>query len=406
MGGLGEKIKHHLGIVLTLFGILLFFGSLLGLANTLVWPEESLPYRLGSLLLLVSIGLIIAGCVIGARGFLRRRRKNKEAGGPRRVCRECGKELKGYPEDADICSRCHKRVEERKQEILFPRRIRPLRILLGVTILITLAPSLLTFLMFVFIIPFALLLAIVFFLLPIILPLIVSIYLIKSKKSRLFSEAILMALSIPSFTGFSMIPLVTTSPGPFFKKFLPITALDELFSIMPYVTSTLTLTATIFIFTVSLTKRVKRISVKTASIIVLMSTLLPFAVVMLTPTQPSPGPMITVSISGGGNRLMWDSSSNLPAGFLEHDEASRLWVYRISLVSTLQNPVIINSISLDSQVLNTPFSENIGCEGLEKTSEGIVFQPGARGKIIITLGQPFNKITLFDNMGNAYRLVW
>lgn len=397
--GFGGKIKKHLGTVLTLFGILLFLGSLLGLANTLIWSEESLPYRLGSILVLVSIGLIVAGCVIGVRGLLRRSREKREISGPKHVCRECGRELKNYPEDVDICSRCHKRIEERKREILFLGRVRLIRVLLGVMILITLAPNLLSFLMFVFTIPFAFLLAVVFFLLPMVFPLIVSIYLIKSKKSRLFSEAILTGLS-------SIIPLITASPGLFLKKFLPITTLDELFLIMPYVTSTLILTATIFIFTVSLTKRVKRISVKTASIIVLVSTLLPFAMVMLAPTQPSPGPMITVSISGGGNWLTWDSSSNFPPGFLEYDETSRLWIYRISLASPLQNPVIINGVSFDSQFSNAPFSENIGCEGLEKTSEGIVFQPGARGKIIITLEQPFNKITLFDNMGNAYRLIW
>jgi len=132
---------------------------------------------------------------------------------------------------------------------------------------------------------------------------------------------------------------------------------------MPYVTSTLTLTGTIFAFTVSLTKRVRRISLRTSSIIVLVSTLLPFIIVMLAPTQPSPGPMIAVSISGGGKWLTWDSPH---PGFLEHDETSGLWIYRISLVSKLQNQTIINRVSFDSEILYAPFSENIGCEGLEK----------------------------------------
>jgi len=111
-------------------------------------------------------------------------------------------------------------------------------------------------------------------------------------------------------------------------------------------------------------------------------------------------------MSGGarGNWLTWDS---FPPGFLEHNETSGLWVYRISLASKPQNQIIIiNRISFNSEILNAPFSENIGCEGLEKTVEGIVFQPGARGKIIITLEKAFNKITLFDNIGNMYILVW
>lgn len=38
-GGFRGEIKKHLGIVPLLLGIPLFLGSLLGLANTLVWPE-------------------------------------------------------------------------------------------------------------------------------------------------------------------------------------------------------------------------------------------------------------------------------------------------------------------------------------------------------------------------------
>jgi hypothetical protein len=252
-------------------------------------------------------------------------------------------------------------------------------------------------------------LPVIIFPLSIIFPLIVSIYLIKSKKSRLFTEAILMCLSIPLFIGFPEIPLITAGPALFLKKFLPATGLDELFFIMFYATLTLTLTGTIFVFTVSLVKRSRRISSKTGSIIVLASTLLPLIIVMLAPTQPSPGPMISTSISsksGMGNQLAWGFSSGSYPGFLEHDEASGLWVYRISLVSPLQNPTIINRVSFDSEILNAPFGENISCEGLEKTVEGIVFQPGAGGQIIITLSKAFNKIALFDNNGNIYRLVW
>jgi len=298
VGELESKIRKHLGMFLLLLGILLFLGSLLGLANTVIWPEESLPYRLGNLLVLVSIVIIITGCIIGVRGLLRRGREKKEVGGARRVCRECGKELKGYPEDVDICSRCRKRIEERKREILFSGKIRLVRILLGVMILLFAILSVIVSLRFIILL----------------LSLIVSIYLIKSRKSRLFSEAILTGLSITAFTGFSIIPFVPASPALFFKRFLPIRALGELFLIGPYVISTLTLTGTIFVFTVSLMKRAKRIGPKTSHIIVLVSTLLPFIIVTLAPTQPSPGPMISASMSGGarGNWLTWDS---FPPGF-------------------------------------------------------------------------------------------
>jgi len=421
MGGLGSKNKKHLGMFLLLLGILLFLGSLLGLANTVIWPEESLPYRLGNFLVSVSMVIIIAGCVIGVRGLMRRSREKKEVSGAsasamgttltEEQVRERAKAIAafykelvaaGMKEDVAIeLARSQfispaepikaRAAEERKQEILFSGKTRLARILLGVMILL-----------------FSIL-PVIIFPLSIIFPLIVSIYLIKSKKSRIFSEAILMCLSILLFMGFLRIPLVTTGPALLLKKFLPVTALDELFFIMLYVTSTLTLTGTIFVFTVSLVKRLRRISSKTSSIIVLASTLLPFIIVMLAPTQPSPGPMISASISaksGVGNRLEWSFSSNPYPGFLEHDEASGLWVYRISLVSKLQNPTIINRVSFDSEILNAPFGENIGCEGLEKTVEGIVFQPGAEGQIIITLTKAFNKITLFDNNGNIYRLIW
>jgi predicted amidophosphoribosyltransferase len=61
---------------------------------------------------------------MGGRDLLRRSREKKEISRPRRICRECGEELEGYPEDVDICSRCHERMEERKREILFLGRIR------------------------------------------------------------------------------------------------------------------------------------------------------------------------------------------------------------------------------------------------------------------------------------------
>ncbi len=420
-GGLGSKIRKHLGVFLLLLGILLFLGSLLGLANTLIWPEESLPYRLGNFLVLVSIVIIIVGSIFGVRGLIRRSKEKREVSeaGARAMgtalteeqARERAKAIAalykelvaaGMKEDAAMelvrsqfispaePVKAHA-VEERKQEILFSGKIRLVRILLGVMILLSA------------------ILPVIVSSLSIIFPLIVSIYLIKSKKSRLFSEAVLMCLSIPLFIGFPEIPLTTAGPALLLKKFLPVTALDELFLIMLYITSTLTLTGTIFVFTASLVKRSRRISLKTSFIIVLVSTLLPFIIVMLAPTQPSPGPMISASISaksGVGNRLEWSFSSNLYPGFLEYDEASGLWIYRISLASKLQNPTIINRVSFDSEILDAPFGENIGCEGLEKTVEGIVFQPGAEGQIIITLGKAFNKITLFDNNGNIYRLIW
>jgi hypothetical protein len=419
-GGLGSKVRKHLGMFLLLLGILLFLGSLLGLANTLVWPRESLPYRLGNFLVQVSIVIIIAGCVIGVRGLMRRSREEKEVSEARsamgtalseeqareraRAIAAFYKELVAAGVKEDVAMELARSqfispaepikvraTEERKREILFSGKIRLVRILLGVMILL-----------------FAIL-PVIIFPLSIIFPLIVSIYLIKSKKSRLFSEAILMFLSIPLFIGLPEIPLITAGPALLLKRFLPVTGLDELFFIMLYATSTLTLTGTIFVFTVSLVKRSKRISSKTSSVIVLASTLLPFTIVMLAPTQPSPGPMISASMSsksGVGNMLAWGFSSGSYPGFLEYDETSGLWIYRISLASLLQNKTIINRVSFDSEILNAPFGENIGCEGLEKTVEGIVFQPGAEGQIIITLNKAFNKITLFDNNGNIYRLIW
>jgi len=364
----------------------------------------------------VSLGVVLVGIGFLIMASLKQRAEIPLQPVITRKCSECGSDLSALPAGIKLCPYCGaglgKEANRLTSGLLRVRR------LLGLLMLVILAPRTIVAVLPLFIFPPAAF----FYLLPIWFFLFVTFYLLLSKRHRLIFECALLVISALSFFGMAKFLLIMADSALLFKKYLPIIDLEELlFIISPFVAQGLTLSSTLFSASTSLLRKIKGLKwMKERNLKIFLTFLMltPLILMLLVPVQANPGFPTNIGISapGGGSRLQVASAPGPPPAYLEYNDTEKQWIYRIHF--TYPQPsgppgeaaeVAINKIFLGSETLAPPFNSNIvqvNGTGIEITQDGMVFTQGADGYVILKSQQAQTKIVFFDSDGAKYTLVW
>ncbi len=375
---------------------------------------------IGSILMLVSLGIILIGIGFLIMASLKQRAEIPLQPVTKRKCSKCGSDLSTFPDDIKLCPYCG--VGLGKEADRLTSGLLRVRHLLGLLMLVILAPRTIVAVLPLFIFPPAAFM----YLLPIWFFLLVALYLLLSKRHRLILECALLVVSALSFLGMAKPLFIMTDSALLFKNYLPIIDTEEvLFFVLPFIAQGLTLSSTLFSASTSLLRKVKGLKWtkrRNLKIFIALLTLTPFILMLIIPVQANPGPPFNIGISatGGGSKLQIPYAPGPPPAcfpaYLDYNATDKQWIYRIHF--TYPQPsgppgqvanVTINKILLGSEVLAPPFNISIvqvNGTGLEMTQDGIVFTQGADGYVILKSQQAQTKIVFFDSDGAKYTLVW
>jgi len=381
------------GVLLIIMAPVLFVISGLFLANTVVWPAESIPYMVGQVLcFLVAPSFLISGILVFLMVRRAEKKKVKLAQPPiaphpeetlRRVCPKCHRDLTALPEDIAVCPYCGKTLERARP----PKTEVRIRKVLGVLLLASALP----FTIFFGIIGMGLSL-------PSILTIVVifGIYLLRNKGYHLVTDLFFVCIGLVAyivpvslFLGFFFPPV---APLPMLKGFF-LTAdwahegvgrsNPELFLVL-FLTNILFFSSALFLFTTDIFSKIKRVTVSSKrGLIVALTLLVIFGVVFTLPWLHKieiGGSAMGAFGPGPGSGIMLGLKlppENTTAYF---DMERGTWVYQIELVNThAENAEIIGlkGKSMAGKTVNIapPFGDNVEIIGGNKSSEKITISP-------------------------------
>ena len=405
------------GILLMIIAPILFIISMLSLANTLVWPAESIPYQAGQVLcLVVAPILLVSGIFIYAAA---RRAEKKEAGHvqPRvslpskeavlRVCPRCRMDLSSLPADVAVCPHCGKTLRRKVPEIVgWERRARRI-----------LAVNMIIFLFGSFLLNIS---SFGFGIAPTILSIVVIIYLLKNRQG-VISSLLFLTLSLFMFT--------MRTVGPFTLLFgFPVTSFsgmfpDIAFNLNPFnfvglffavlgssllIEKGLLLSSSILLVVSSLSSRFRSLGKvygrSAFKVVVVALVLSPLFFMFLYPQPPpNPAPSPPNSVGGSGSmRIIHQETVRY------RDEETEEWVYSIRILNSWQN-VTITKISADYEIVAPPFNQtalNVTGTGITMNSSGITIIEDADGMIQLKTAEGHGKLRLLLSNGDEWIIWW
>jgi len=405
------------GILLMVIAPILFIISMLSLANTLVWPAESVPYKVGQVLcFVVAPAFLVSGIIIYLTA---RSAKKKKAGQvqPRialppketflRVCSKCRRDLSALPTNVAVCPYCGKMLRSEAPMIVGWER--GARRILAVSMIVFLPSSL-----------FFSILGFGFGIVPTILSIAVIIHLLKNRRGMI-SSLVFLTLSFFMFTTITLGSCMhlfgfpaTIFPGMFpdiiinLNPFNFIGLLDSVLGISTIVEKGLLVSSSSLLVVSSLSPRIERVRKiqerGTFKAVVVTLILLPLIVMSVYPQPPpNPAPSWPTSVGGSGSmRIIHQETVRY------RDEETGEWTYRIRILNSWQN-VTITKISADYEIVAPPFypsAINVTGAGFLMNSSGITINEGADGVIQLKTTEGHSKLRILLSNGDEWSIWW